>query len=181
MYDLIGAHARLAEVYRLYVESAFPFRYPALDQERRAVLRQSEVLSQEPLVEPVPIYPLADCTLAQAAQRLGAEYAGLAPLGAGLLPPTVQLYEHQWAALKAVIADKKDLVVTTGTGSGKTECFLLPIIAELARESLGWERCGNATDRFWWRKDGDRVCAMGALDAPACRESAGAVSPECVG
>ena len=157
MNDVIGAHARLAEIYRLYVESAFPFRYPALDQERRALLAEPGVLSQEPLVEPVPIYPISNRTLTQAAQELGPEYIGLASLGAGLLGPTVPLYEHQWAAVKAVIAAKRDLVVTTGTGSGKTECFLLPLIAELARESSTWARCGDAADRFWWRRGSGRV------------------------
>lgn len=157
MNDLVGAHARLCEVYRLYVESALPFRYPALDQERRAVLGSGSVLSQEALAEPVPVYTQSDLTLAQAAARLGADYAGLAPLGAGLLPPTVRLYEHQWRALEAAVKEEKDLVVTTGTGSGKTECFLLPVIASLARDSLRWGRGGNASDRFWWRRDGDRV------------------------
>lgn len=166
MYDLIGAHARLAEIYRLYVESAFPFRYPALDQERRVVLGQSDVLSQEPLVEPVPIYPLADCTLAQAAQNLGSEYVGLASLGAGLIPPSAKLYEHQWDALKSVINGKKDLVVTTGTGSGKTECFLLPLIAELARESSNWTHCGNTPDRFWWRNNVARISQWGHTNRP---------------
>jgi len=125
MFDLIGAHARLSEIYRLYVESAFPFRYPALDQERRAVLADSDILTQEPLAEPVPIYPLAEYSLQQAAQALGPAYEGLARLGAGLLPPDATLFEHQWASLRATITEGKDLIVTTGTGSGKTECFLL--------------------------------------------------------
>lgn len=30
------------------------------------------------------------------------------------------------------------MVVTTGTGSGKTECFLLPLVESLVRESRGW-------------------------------------------
>lgn len=154
MFDLAGGHARLSEIYRLYVESAFPFRYPALDAERRCALRDSDVLAQEPLVEPVPMYPVADCTLTGAAQRLGTEYAGLSALAAGLLPPTVQLYEHQWASLNAVITSKRDLVVTTGTGSGKTECFLLPLLAELAKESQSWRICGNSPERFWWRQGG---------------------------
>lgn len=157
MFDLIGTHARLAEIYRLYVESAFPFRYPALDYERRAVLSQSGVLSQEPLAEPVPMYPLTDYSLAQAAERLGPKYFGLASLGAGLLPTPLRLYEHQWTSLNAVTVNKKDLVVTTGTGSGKTECFLLPLIAQMARESLEWGDSCEAPDRFWWRKNGDRV------------------------
>jgi Lhr-like helicase len=157
MNDLVGAHARLQEIYRLYVESAFPFRYPALDTERRAVLGHGGVLSQEPLAEPVPVYPSSEYTLAQAASQLGKEYSGLASLGAGLLPATVRLYQHQWQALDAVIGRKRDLVVTTGTGSGKTECFLLPLIASLARESLRWSTPGSPGDQLWWRGNGQRV------------------------
>lgn len=157
MNDLVGAHERLQEIYRLYVESAFPFRYPALDSERRVVLGHDGVLSQEPLAEPVPIYPSSDYTLAQVAAQLGTEYAGLAFLGAGLLPPAIRLYQHQWRALDAVVARKRDLVVTTGTGSGKTECFLLPLIASLARESLRWPTCASPGDRLWWRGNGQRV------------------------
>ena len=37
------------------------------------------------------------------------------------------LYGHQEAAVRA-IHDSKHTLVSTGTGSGKTECFLYPII-----------------------------------------------------
>lgn len=43
------------------------------------------------------------------------------------------LYLHQEAALKKANAGK-NLVVTTGTGSGKTECFLIPVLNALLRE-----------------------------------------------
>lgn len=43
------------------------------------------------------------------------------------------LYKHQEAALlKASAGD--NIVVTTGTGSGKTESFLIPVINHLLRE-----------------------------------------------
>lgn len=161
MYDLIGTYNRLSEVYRLYIESTFPFRYPALDHERRLILSEPGVLAQEPLVEPVPLYPFSDYTLLSATEALGAEYSGLAHLSAGLLPPTNYLYQHQWAALNAVVKDKKDIVVTTGTGSGKTECFLFPLLAELARESVGWKSCAPNPDRYWWQNDGKRVSQWG--------------------
>ena len=98
-----------------------------LSADGRSEIRRA---SQEPLVEPVPMYPVANCTLAEAGRRLGNDYTGLSSLAAGLLAPNANLYEHQWDSLNAVIAGKKDLVVTTGTGSGKTECFLLPLLAE---------------------------------------------------
>lgn len=44
-----------------------------------------------------------------------------------------KLYKHQEKAVRK-INQSKNIVVTTGTGSGKTECFVLPIINHLLRE-----------------------------------------------
>ena len=38
------------------------------------------------------------------------------------------LYAHQETALKKAITEKRNLIVATGTGSGKTETFLYPIL-----------------------------------------------------
>jgi len=44
-------------------------------------------------------------------------------------------YEHQVAAWQHLLADDwKSVLVSSGTGSGKTECFLFPILDDLARE-----------------------------------------------
>lgn len=44
-------------------------------------------------------------------------------------------YKHQLAAWQALTDDlPKSTVVTTGTGSGKTECFMVPILNDLIRE-----------------------------------------------
>ena len=50
-----------------------------------------------------------------------------------------KLYDHQYEALKEAHINRKHIVVTTGTGSGKTECFLLPVIADLIKESKNWK------------------------------------------
>jgi ATP-dependent helicase YprA (DUF1998 family) len=44
------------------------------------------------------------------------------------------LHLHQEQAIRRAVADDRNLVVATGTGSGKTECFLLPIVDHLLRE-----------------------------------------------
>jgi ATP-dependent helicase YprA (DUF1998 family) len=44
-------------------------------------------------------------------------------------------YAHQSKALELATAKKRNVVVATGTGSGKTESFLLPIIDSLLKES----------------------------------------------
>lgn len=44
-------------------------------------------------------------------------------------------YAHQVRAWKALADNaKRSIIVTTGTASGKTECFLVPILADLAHE-----------------------------------------------
>lgn len=41
---------------------------------------------------------------------------------------------HQEKALRHIIEDNRNMVVSTGTGSGKTECYLYPIFNSLMRE-----------------------------------------------
>lgn len=44
-------------------------------------------------------------------------------------------YEHQLEAWRILTgAEPKSVLVTSGTGSGKTECFLIPILNDLARQ-----------------------------------------------
>ena len=55
----------------------------------------------------------------------------------GKLPPSRfdldrPLYSHQIASLRLIQAEE-NVVVASGTGSGKTECFLLPILDDAAR------------------------------------------------
>lgn len=45
-------------------------------------------------------------------------------------------YKHQLEAWDHLASDKvKSVVVTSGTGSGKTECFLVPLLNDLAKQS----------------------------------------------
>ena len=154
MHDLIGAYERLNRVYRQYIESAFPLRYPSVADERGEMLSSSDILSQPPLLEPTPVYPTSGLNLADVSAKLPTKYADLRYLALDLMGPEIELYRHQWNSLKAVLEDGKDLVVTTGTGSGKTECFLLPILAELARESTAWSPSPKPpVAREWWNDD----------------------------
>lgn len=49
------------------------------------------------------------------------------------LPLDRNLYLHQENAIKSIVGGE-NVVVSTGTGSGKTNCFLIPVINELLRE-----------------------------------------------
>ena len=43
-------------------------------------------------------------------------------------------YQHQYDSWHALLEDDKSIVVTSGTGSGKTECFMVPLIHDLTKE-----------------------------------------------
>lgn len=44
------------------------------------------------------------------------------------------LYAHQELALRKICGEQKNVIVATGTGSGKTECYFYPIFNELMRQ-----------------------------------------------
>ena len=154
MHDLVGAYERMSQVYQWYIESAFPLRYGALSNERQRLLSQQGILSQPPLLETIPVYPSSGYNLAGASQSLPSEYQDLQYLAKALLPSDIQLWAHQLKCLQEILINKRDIVVTTGTGSGKTECFLLPLLAELAKDSASWSGCPQPPkEQKWWEND----------------------------
>lgn len=120
-----------------YIEATYHVSHPTLVAQRRVLLEQPGVIHQRPYLESTPRY-----TTGSFFRDLGLDAAALEvfstvskPKGdLGLLihdPP----YSHQADATKLSLVDGRSLVVMTGTGSGKTECFLLPILGKLAREA----------------------------------------------
>ncbi len=126
-----------------YIEATYHISDQSLIDQRRKLLEQSGVIAQIPYIESTPRYVpgsrFADLGLPPAAldllQVVSKEMRNGSPLVHD--PP----YQHQADALQVVLAQKRSAVVTTGTGSGKTECFLLPILGLLAAQAdaLGLE------------------------------------------
>lgn len=93
----------------------------------------------EPLVELAASYKLSSESLAKLAENGDLEPEVAKAFAKYLLDNDdadasyIFPYEHQANALKDV-AGGKNLVVCTGTGSGKTECFLLPVVNELFKQ-----------------------------------------------
>ncbi len=71
-----------------------------------------------------------------------------------IAPP--DLYVHQVDALSTSLLDDKNVVITTGTGSGKTLSFLLPTLLNIFREALGdlkrprWSKTRLSAGSDWW-------------------------------
>src|SRR6266576_1909204 len=148
----------LREMYLRYLDSPFDLRYPDLIAERRALLNVDGRLFRQPLIEPIPAYQSSNRTFQAIAQaRLGnswsqGEVADLADfVSLEVFPPDRLPYAHQEQVFAESVVNGHDVVVTTGTGSGKTECFFLPILAALVRESASWGQPGLRNPQWdWW-------------------------------
>ena len=129
--DPIATSTLLSDTYRRYLRGLLPVRDPALAAALRTQIDDSPMLTKGPLLEATPPYRTG-VTL-RALIDEGVLDPGFAALGGPALPLDRPLYLHQEQALRKAVAGR-NLVVATGTGSGKTESFLLPILAELCRE-----------------------------------------------
>lgn len=129
-------HSALSE----YIEATYHISDKSLIARRKELLKRPGVIHQVPYLESTPRY--------QTGERFS-EMAGLSPAALeaylsvsapqGDLPRLIfdPPYRHQSEAVRGSVIDGRNLIIMTGTGSGKTESFLLPILGKLAREASG--------------------------------------------
>jgi Lhr-like helicase len=154
--DALATFDRLREAFFRYYDTPFGLADQRLQDERRALLDRDGGVYRLPLLELRPQYQTAPYDLAQSIVDAEAppELADFA--SAGLIPAGQRLYSHQQDALKLGCSPGRNVVVTAGTGSGKTEAFLLPLLATLLEESRTWTG-SPAPANEWWRTGGPFV------------------------
>ena len=117
--------------YENYLKTSFFFREPLLRTSFEEALREEGSLLKGPFPEPHRGFErgLRASMLAAECFPGGAE---------DLLPALIDqlLYTHQERAIRATHVESLNVVVATGTASGKTESFLYPVLFELYRQHL---------------------------------------------
>ena len=125
----------------------FSFRCHALREHLRNLFEQSPGVDHSFLADPVfeatfgwqtadksfgdlsgkLLHPSLVEALSKGAQGISKDY---------VFPESLHPYQHQLVTWQA-LAEKplRSVIVSSGTGSGKTECFLIPILDDLAREA----------------------------------------------
>lgn len=129
-FDPLQAARRLETSYRSYLASSLRFAHPELQQQFEEQMLSSGLLVKGPYLEVASPYT-AGATLSELATSgvISPDLLELSPD----LPPGRPLYTHQVASIRGSSAGRNQVIVT-GTGSGKTECFLIPIIDHLLRQ-----------------------------------------------
>lgn len=159
MFDPIGSFEEICDNFILYVKTAFGTQFPAIEEEREQLLRSIGVFHQEPWIEPLPKYQqvellekLTTFDVPSLSSQQLQDLVGLASCG---LIGKYRLFTHQVQMLEKSAAGK-NAVVTAGTGSGKTESFLLPLFHYLAQESKSWPHPEPSHPRKndWWKHQG---------------------------
>lgn len=153
----LSVYDDLRSAYLRYFDTAFWLRDSRLMAERRALLEQPGYLFTDPLLEPVLPYD-ATVSLTDVCAEVGvsvqtAQTVGEALFGSFTKPGTpILLRDHQAEAVRSTFrpgtSDGRNVIVTSGTGSGKTESFLLPVLLRLVEESSKW--APQPDPASWW-------------------------------
>jgi hypothetical protein len=127
--DPIRLQDNLSERMKRYLLTTLPIseRFPNISRQAHEYLSREDVLVKGPYLEGIPDFPKG-----ASLQELVEE--NILHEGFSKLDPKVYsrpLHEHQENAIRASVSDGSNIVVATGTGSGKTECFLYPLIQRL--------------------------------------------------
>ena len=149
MEDILGLFQRMKEMYIRYMDSPFALGHDKLASERRALLEQEGNIYQYPYVEALPPFVSSKKHIVDVCNELSVtnEFAEFA--NKGLFSNKLQMHQHQYESFMEVISNKKNVVITSGTGSGKTESFLLPLIYNILDESKKWATPGIPGEHWW--------------------------------
>lgn len=121
-----------------YIEATYHISAKSLIKQRKRLLTQPGVIHQIPYLESTPRYPKGE----QFSEMNGLPTAALevfhtlsrtdGDMKRIIYDPP---FFHQSEAVRVSLIEGGNLIIMTGTGSGKTEAFLLPILGKLAHQA----------------------------------------------
>ncbi|NLA97111.1 MAG: DEAD/DEAH box helicase, partial [Spirochaetales bacterium] len=121
----------IRSTYINYLKTIKPFQDEKLRQEFAQAIEAQDMLVKGPLLQ-IALPYLKDKSIHELVDE-GVLSPRFEQLSSDSLQYNRSLYAHQVKAIRKAVGGR-NLVVSTGTGSGKTEAFLIPILDYLLRE-----------------------------------------------
>ena len=148
-------HKQLCRELKDYIKSQYFGKSPLLLSAISSELDKEGILYQKPFIESSPAYKSLENGIQQTTlpEWMKLYFEKLASAGIGVYSTP---FLHQIKALEAGAAGQ-DLFVATGTGSGKTECFMWPLMAKLVLEAKDFKKS--------WEMRGVRAIIMYPMNA----------------
>ena len=138
-------YEELKNSYKNYLITRDKFKSESLNRDFKDIIENTLFKGREPYVEIIPKYKNTEESVEQVFQNLNEKdlYDLISIPDTGLFPKNkdFKLYTHQRDSLKDY--RNKHIVITSGTGSGKTESFLLPVLSNILNEAKKWNQRGN--------------------------------------
>lgn len=129
----IDTTKKIEDTYRRYLKTIYPFRNEGLRHAFAQKLDERARLVKGPLLEASPPFKAGQSV--SDLVREGVLHRSFFDLCRDdTIPYDRPLYVHQERAIRNVVERRHNLIVATGTGSGKTESFLIPIFNHLFQE-----------------------------------------------
>lgn len=139
MKNIFNIWREIRDVYLKYIDTGLPFKNSYLEEERREMFNRGDSVSKMPIIEFTPKYTEFK-TLRETCTELGLDtrFSDFAKKGLfrDRFGMESRIYRHQFESIRAAASDRKNIIATTGTGSGKTECFLFPLLYDILKEKL---------------------------------------------
>lgn len=132
--DPLATAERIDADYRSYLTTTFAPVDPTLRAAFEAAINEPHRTRKGPILQATP--PYASGASIRELVADGVLHHDFLAMGQTALPPDRPLYAHQERSLR-MTATGKNSVIATGTGSGKTECYLLPVLNHLLHERSG--------------------------------------------
>lgn len=136
MFNPITASREIKDAFSDYITTTFDFSNPDYARELKTAIHKPGTVAKGPYLEVSGSYESGQSIASLIAEnKVSPLFRTLETCAEKEKELKIErgLYLHQIVALEKANA-RENIVVTTGTGSGKTECFLLPIIDFLLRE-----------------------------------------------
>lgn len=132
--DPVALQEDLHDRMRRYLLTALPInrRFPKLREKAHQELLDGESLIKGPFLETLPDFPKG-----KSLENLVDEdilHEGFSKLEQDVYQRP--LHQHQQDAIEQTVTGEKNIVVATGTGSGKTECFMFPMLDSLLKANI---------------------------------------------
>lgn len=146
-YSIQSTHTALKQRMIDYVSTMYLGKNDELRLACEKELKAEKTLYQAPYIEANQSYKvdkngINNLVVPENRKVIKTSLQQLSELGLGVFPNP---YLHQTKALKS-FSEGKDVFVATGTGSGKTECFMWPMVGKLLEEATNnpesWKQRG---------------------------------------